>query len=389
MKKQVAVIFGGKSSEHEVSCHSVLNVIKGFSPEKYEIHLIGITKEGQWLYVPSPQTIEDGSWVEGKETAIISPDAVKSGIYLCHEEGHFERIKIDVIFPVLHGKFGEDGTIQGVFEMSGIPYVGCGVLSSSVSMDKISTKVFVEKLGIRQAKFVADIAPDLSLLEETVQQVEEKLGYPVFVKPSNAGSSCGVSKAENRDELIEAVALAKKHDTRVLIEEMIVEYETNSKTSKCKALVGATYDNNGELSYGGIKYTGRGVKYESMGPDYRGKCDTLCMNCVLVDKDTFFRCGNFDGKYRHSLADFDYGLKLSRELGDIFMFSRCVGMCNKNPIAGTWQDTTLRRSKRLKLKESIKGAPFGTWVYFLNKYFGLRKAIIYGISPYIRILLGK
>ena len=174
-----------------------------------------------------------------------------------------------------------------------------------------------------------------------------------------------------------------------VIEEMIVEYETNSKTGKCKALVGATYDNNGELSYGGIKYTGRGVTYESMGPDYRGKCDTLCMNCVLVDKDTFFRCGNFDGKYRHSLADFDYGLKLSRELGDIFMFSRCVGMCNKNPIAGTWQDTTLRRSKRLKLKESIKGAPFGTWVYFLNKYFGLRKAIIYGISPYIRILLGK
>lgn len=225
MKKQVAVIFGGKSSEHEVSCHSVLNVIKGFSPEKYEIHLIGITKEGQWLYVPSHQTIEDGSWVEGKETAIISPDAVKSGIYLCHEEGHFERIKIDVIFPVLHGKFGEDGTIQGVFEMSGIPYVGCGVLSSSVSMDKISTKIFVEKLGIRQAKFVADIAPDLSLLEETVQQVEEKLGYPVFVKPSNAGSSCGVSKAENREELKEAVALAKKHDTRVLIEEMIVGHE--------------------------------------------------------------------------------------------------------------------------------------------------------------------
>ena len=130
-----------------------------------------------------------------------------------------------MIFPVLHGKFGEDGTIQGVFEMSGIPYVGCGVLSSSVSMDKISTKIFVEKLGIRQAKFVADIAPDLSELDHTVAEVEEKLGYPVFVKPSNAGSSCGVSKAENREELKAAVELAKKHDTRVLIEEMICGHE--------------------------------------------------------------------------------------------------------------------------------------------------------------------
>lgn len=225
MKKQVAVIFGGKSSEHEVSCRSVLNVIKGFSPEKYEIHLIGITKEGHWIYVPDATAIEDGSWYNGKKTAIISPDAINSGIYVCDDEGHYERQKIDVIFPVLHGKFGEDGTIQGVFEMSGIPYVGCGVLSSSVSMDKISTKIFVEKLGIRQAKFVADIAPDLSELDHTVAEVEEKLGYPVFVKPSNAGSSCGVSKAENREELKAAVELAKKHDTRVLIEEMICGHE--------------------------------------------------------------------------------------------------------------------------------------------------------------------
>ena len=108
MKKQVAVIFGGKSSEHEVSCHSVLNVIKGFSPEKYEIHLIGITKEGHWIYVPDAAAIEDGSWYDGKKTAIISPDAVNSGIYVCDDEGHYDRQKIDVIFPVLHGKFGED-----------------------------------------------------------------------------------------------------------------------------------------------------------------------------------------------------------------------------------------------------------------------------------------
>ena len=113
------------------------------------------------------------------------------------------------------------------------------------------------------------------------------------------------------------------------------------------------------------------------------------MNCVLVDKDTFFKCGNFDEKYKHSLADFDYGLKLSRKVGNIFMFSRYVGKCNGNSIAGTWQDTTLPRIKRLRLKESIKGAPFGTWFHFLYKNFGLIKASIYGITPYFRVLLGK
>ena len=174
-----------------------------------------------------------------------------------------------------------------------------------------------------------------------------------------------------------------------VIEDMIAEYVEKSKADNCKAMVGATYDNEYKLSYGGIKYTGRGVKYELKGPDYRGECDTLCMNCVLVDKDTFFKCGNFDEKYRHSLADFDYGLKLSREVGNIYMFGRYVGKCNTNSLVGTWQDTNLTIIKRLKLKESIKGAPFGTWFHFLNKNFGLMKAIIYGISPYIRILWGR
>ncbi len=224
MKKQVAVIFGGKSSEHDVSCVSVVNVVKGFNKDKYEVTLIGITKEGKWLLTDSLANIEDGSWKEGTTTAVISPDQGKQGILIL-KDGAYEHKNIDVIFPVLHGKYGEDGTIQGLFEMSGIPYVGCGVLSSAASMDKISTKIFVDQLGVRQANFVVDIARDLSEMEETVKQVEEKLGYPVFVKPSNAGSSCGVSKASNRDQLKEAIALAKEHDTRVLIEEMIVGHE--------------------------------------------------------------------------------------------------------------------------------------------------------------------
>lgn len=224
MKTKVAVIFGGMSSEHDVSCVSVVNVVNGFNQDKYEVTLIGITKEGKWLLTDSVASIQDGSWRDGGEIAVISPDRSKPGI-LVLKANTYEYKKIDVIFPVLHGKFGEDGTIQGLFELSGIPYVGCGVLSSAVSMDKITTKILVDQLGIRQANYVADIAKDLNELDATVQQVEEKLGYPVFVKPSNAGSSCGVSKASDREGLKEAVKLAKEHDTRVLIEEMIVGHE--------------------------------------------------------------------------------------------------------------------------------------------------------------------
>lgn len=224
MKKRIAVIFGGQSSEHEVSCMSAVNVIGGLNREKYEIHMIGITKEGHWIYVENVDKIRDDSWRDGEITAVISPDHEKQGIWKV-SGGTVEVVPIDVAFPVLHGKYGEDGTIQGLFEMSGIPYAGCGVLASAASMDKISTKIFADRLGVRQAAYVADIARDLREMDDTIAQVEEKLGYPVFVKPSNAGSSQGVSKAHNREELKEALVLAKKHDHRVLIEENITGRE--------------------------------------------------------------------------------------------------------------------------------------------------------------------
>lgn len=224
MKKTAAVIFGGLSSEHEVSCRSVVNIVNGFSKEKYEILLIGITKDGKWLSVPDLASITDGTWQNGTDLAILSPDRSKPGILIL-KENSYEHKKIDVIFPALHGKFGEDGTIQGLFELSGIPYVGSGVLGSAVGMDKISTKIFVDRLGIRQARYVTDIAKDCSELDQAVREVEETLSYPVFVKPSNAGSSCGVSKACDRSELEQAVRLAKEYDSRVLIEEMITGHE--------------------------------------------------------------------------------------------------------------------------------------------------------------------
>ncbi|MDY3908346.1 MAG: D-alanine--D-alanine ligase family protein [Eubacterium sp.] len=224
MKKNIAVIFGGQSSEHEISCLSAANVIEGLDKGKYEIHMIGITREGHWLFVDDADSLKDGSWQESKITAVISPDRKNPGIWKMNG-GAIEIVPVDVAFPVLHGRYGEDGTIQGLFELAGIPYVGCGVLASSAGMDKISTKIFADCIGVRQAAYVADISRNMETLDETVREVEEKLGYPVFVKPSNAGSSKGVSKAHDREELKAAIALAKQHDSRVLIEETIVGRE--------------------------------------------------------------------------------------------------------------------------------------------------------------------
>ena len=132
---------------------------------------------------------------------------------------------VDAVFPVLHGLNGEDGTVQGLLELSGIPYVGCGVLASAVSMDKFYTKIIVDTLGVRQARYVGIMEHDLKDMDQSVSRVEETLEYPVFIKPSNAGSSCGVSKAHNRSELVSGLKNAAKHDRKILVEETIVGRE--------------------------------------------------------------------------------------------------------------------------------------------------------------------
>ena len=181
MKKRVAVVFGGQSSEHDVSCVSAANVIDGLREDKYDIYRIGITKEGKWLFVEDTDSIRDGSWVEGTVTAVISPDHGKKGIWKV-TGNDVEVIPIDVAFPVLHGKFGEDGTIQGLFELAGIPYVGCDVLASAASMDKISTKIFADRIGVRQAAYVADIARDLSEKRRDNCKGRRKTGISGFCK---------------------------------------------------------------------------------------------------------------------------------------------------------------------------------------------------------------
>lgn len=224
MKETIAVLFGGQSSEHIVSCMSAANVIDHIDQETYQLLLIGITEEGHWLKTDSVEDIRSGAWREGTVEAVLSPDATEKCVLVMDGNG-VEKVHVDVIFPVLHGLYGEDGTVQGLFELAKIPYVGCGVLASAVAMDKLYTKMIVDDLGIRQAAYVAVMKDDLKDMDRVAAKVESRFTYPVFVKPSNAGSSRGVSKAESREGLIVALTEAVKHDRKILVEEMIVGHE--------------------------------------------------------------------------------------------------------------------------------------------------------------------
>ena len=224
-KKKIAVLFGGQSSEHIVSCMSVANVAEQIDTNLYDLLLIGITEDGHWLKTDSIKAIRSDEWRNSTTEAVISPDATKQCVIL-NENGKITEERIDVVFPVLHGPLGEDGTIQGLLEMACLPYVGCGVLSSAVSMDKLYTKIIVDDLGIRQADYVPVMSWRMKKdIESIIKQIEDKFSYPVFIKPSNAGSSRGVSKAENREQLIAGLEEAAKHARKVLVEEMICGHE--------------------------------------------------------------------------------------------------------------------------------------------------------------------
>ncbi len=228
-KKRIAVLFGGKSSEHEVSGVSAAYVIRQIPAESYEVFPIGITKTGKWFLFSGPtEAIKNGSWEQDPHnlTAFISPDPSVGGLVVM-EDGKARVEQIDGVFPVLHGKNGEDGTVQGLLELAGLPYVGCGVLGSACCMDKIVTNCLLEQAGIRQAAFTYFSSYAFrSDPEACLDQVERELkGYPVFVKPANAGSSVGVSKAADRASLKTAILAAAKEDRRILVEECIIGQE--------------------------------------------------------------------------------------------------------------------------------------------------------------------
>lgn len=229
---KLGVIFGGKSTENEISVKSATSILKNLNKEKYEIYKIYIDKNGEWYEYEENKKIEN----------II--ETLKS---------------LDVVFPVLHGLYGEDGTIQGLFEMAGVKYVGCRVLASSVGMDKVYAKTIFEKAKINQAKYVyikkyknkekytyvEDNFDEKDIdINEVIEIVKQKINYPVFVKPSNSGSSVGVNRADNDEELKTSIIEAAKFDTKILIEEGIIGKEVecavlgNSKSGVIATLPG-------------------------------------------------------------------------------------------------------------------------------------------------------
>jgi D-alanine-D-alanine ligase len=222
-KIRVAVLFGGASSEHDISLKSATHIIENIPADKYEVVCVGITKKGRWLYYPGDvSAIASGAWEKDPDctTAILSSDPIHKGLVTI-ENGEASVKKIDVVFPVLHGKNGEDGTVQGLLDMARIPYVGCGLLASAACMDKAATHTMLDYNGIRTAKWRKIGQREMNKLEEHCEEIAAELGFPLFVKPANAGSSIGVNRANNAEELLDAVKVAFSHDNKVIIEECI------------------------------------------------------------------------------------------------------------------------------------------------------------------------
>lgn len=224
-KKKIAVLFGGASSEHEVSCRSAASVLKNIPEDYYDVVCVGINKAGKWFLYGGPiDAIGDGSWENdpSNRPVFIAPGLSCKGLTVPSENG-YEQIPLDAVFPVLHGKNGEDGTVQGLLQLASIPFVGCDTASSAACMDKVFTNVMMDAAGIEQAKYVWFYDYEYKRDPEAVtRQVEEGLGkYPVFVKPANAGSSVGVSKATDLSSLKKAIEIAMKEDSKILVEEGI------------------------------------------------------------------------------------------------------------------------------------------------------------------------
>ena len=219
-KMSVAVIFGGVSSEYSVSCMSAANVIQILDKDKYDVYSLGITREGKWFLTDaSVEQIRTDKWLDAdNRPAFISPDRCNHGIYVTCGKS----IYIDVAFPILHGKNGEDGAIAALLQLAGIPQVTTTMTSAANCMDKVNTKIFCSRAEIPQADWEFFYADDIKKRPETVvDAIEKRFDYPVFVKPSSAGSSVGVFKCHDRETLKSGISEAAKHDFKVLVEEFI------------------------------------------------------------------------------------------------------------------------------------------------------------------------
>lgn len=228
MKKKVGLLFGGESSEYEVSCKSAAEILQYIDLEEYIPITIGITKEGKWLLTDSGiEDIASGTWVNCQSNRVIQFEMLgkESRIYI-NVDGEKRELYLDIVFPILHGRFGEDGCIQGLLELLNIPYVGCGVATSAIGFDKAFTKEIVNELDIEQAKALI-LYKDESAVEQQVEQIRSFFidEYPLFVKPAREGSSVGITKVNNYDMIEDALNTGYKYDNKLVIEGGIVGRE--------------------------------------------------------------------------------------------------------------------------------------------------------------------
>lgn len=253
MKLNVAVFFGGCSSEYSVSLESASAVISNLDITKYNPVLIGITHDGDWYYYTgNVENIQNNTWKNDKDCtpAVLSLNRNRNKLLLLRNTGP-DEIQIDIAFPILHGKNGEDGTVQGLIELAGIPLAGCGILASALCMDKDRAHKLANLAGVRVPKALVLETEETAIV---ANEFAAEIGYPLFVKPVKAGSSYGITKVQNKDELCAAISLAFLYDNEVIIEENIDGFEVGCAILGTDALVTGEVDEI-ELSSGFFDFT--------------------------------------------------------------------------------------------------------------------------------------
>jgi D-alanine--(R)-lactate ligase len=261
----IAILFGGCSEEHDVSVKSATEVATSIDTEKYEPIYVGITRTGVWKTCDRPSA----AWEVGTcRRAVISPDRETHGL-LVSEAGRRRVVRVDTVFPVLHGTTGEDGAVQGLLELSGIPYVGCGIQSSAICMDKSLSYLVARSAGID--------TPELAILRGAETPASRDLAYPVFVKPARSGSSFGVTRVECADEVDAALATARQYDTKVLIEQTIVGTEVGCAVLGSDAALIVGELDQIELRHGFFRI------HQEAGPDQGSENATVTVPADLPD----------------------------------------------------------------------------------------------------------
>lgn len=268
-KKKVTVLFGGQSSEHEVSRVSAQFIIENMDTDCFDIQIIGITKSGEWLkYEGQTELIGTGQWekvsrdkyqneIDSKVSSNKNSSLPTLRQLISFDDTNGNTGTVDVVFPVFHGPNGEDGSIQGLLQLAEIPYVGCDILSSAAGMDKEFSKLVFNNVNIPQADYIKVMRNEIETIKEQsndlIEQISKKLGWPCFVKPANAGSSVGISKVKEPKDLVAALELANKYDSKILIEQFIkgreVECAVLGNDSPIASVVGEICPSNEFYDY--------------------------------------------------------------------------------------------------------------------------------------------